>query len=1130
MAIGYSDLSNEVSATTELTPPEWVDIDTTVDDEIILDFQRTDSTNSGDITIYRSQSDGTLGSSIATLNYDATTYTDTTANVDEVNYYTLRRDTGDVTADSIQANTLLPPPGITPNTTKWDAHLMWSDAATTEVGYRVYQQPQGGNEELVADLPQDSTEYQTDRLTILDSDPDTWTYRVEAYRPGLSEGEETTASEAVTFTLPGITFTGDWTVIRPNASDDAGTPYVESETYDVDPVVDTANPFGDFAVAKIDDIGGGKFELYPRGERVEFWRNDQRPARLTGYVVERRETEQSGADALEVEAYSFDQFLRRNTVTNDQSGSTITEALEDIVTTDTPVSWNAENIEVGDEQDLTRSYQGVKVENVLRDLAFKSNNEEFGVNDQLEFFFRPREAEHIERGIDNTQWFNYDIPELGKQAINEVEVWFNDGDESVIVDDGTDKLDLQDSLDLTDPGTQRAERQRPTITNIADAEDVGRKYLQFRNATLSGTVTTYGLYDAEPGDTIDITIEPRGINEEFVIAAVEYRWGMDQTILTIIEKRGEQDGILTELNDSVQRVEMNGADRDAPKNRITTTQANAIVSVSVDADGNTPSDLRFVNDGRRSVRDGWTGKPNPTISNIVAGDDGSNLSRSNTALVSQTASANATENLPDAKTVEYSASITQSGVEEIGLTTADGTLITRAIFDSPVDLAGAVTVSLSVSNDASVSRGVLTNDGQTAVRNVLADNTPAIPTDYAYGSDGTAVDESQTALGNEVVSENLESVLIQSANTTSEWSGLAGDIPAQLPLNADDDSLGPTITCFTTEGEAYTTGDTGSVNDPQDPSEFSNGNYASLSVSGHSVTYEFTLEHEIPANQFEIPIRLAGSDTSGGTAATNYIVRGPDGELASGSLIADGANIPSPAWLTEIRTSEFPNALPPGTYELELDCVTTATALNDQTTFIDVVAPRDVRYSVNLDDTVDGNGALAGPERYPASVEYQIQSAGTRRPVTEANFTSAWTDTTGNQYVELANDGSTFTRFSNASSGSVSFESAEAGVDVRFGFGRYSSGNGQTPTDGDAAQRVQSWELYANPSAVVSDDIDATNTRAVIPPNTITGETIREAGLKNGNVLLSRHELAEFEVLADQRLASSETTKFIGDN
>ena len=195
--------------------------------------------------------------------------------------------------------------------------------------------------------------------------------------------------------------------------------FVEDTVFDVDPVVDTANPFGDYAVIKMDDSNGEKFANYARGTRVDVAVSENFGItfenRFTGYVVERRETEQDGADVLEVEAYSFDQFLRRNTVTNDQQGNTIEEALEDIIQTDTPVTYVAGNIDVGDEQELTRSYQGEAVETVLRDLAFKSNNEDFGVNDDLEFFFRERETVHIDRGIDNTQWFNYDIPELGKE-------------------------------------------------------------------------------------------------------------------------------------------------------------------------------------------------------------------------------------------------------------------------------------------------------------------------------------------------------------------------------------------------------------------------------------------------------------------------------------------------------------------------------------------------------------------------------------------------------------------------------------------------------------------------------------------------------------------------------------------
>ena len=141
--------------------------------------------------------------------------------------------------------------------------------------------------------------------------------------------------------------------------------FVEDAVFDVDPVVDTANPFGDFTVIKMDDSEGERFEQYARGTRVDVAVSENAGIsfedRFTGYVVERRETEQSGADVLEVEAYSFDQFLRRNTVTNDQRGNSITEALEDIIQTDTPVTFDPALVEVGDDQELTRTYQGEAV-------------------------------------------------------------------------------------------------------------------------------------------------------------------------------------------------------------------------------------------------------------------------------------------------------------------------------------------------------------------------------------------------------------------------------------------------------------------------------------------------------------------------------------------------------------------------------------------------------------------------------------------------------------------------------------------------------------------------------------------------------------------------------------------------
>ena len=905
----------------------------------------------------------------------------------------------------------------------------------------------------------------------------------------------------------------------------------EDAVFDVDPIVDTANPFGDFAVIKMDDSEGEKFDAYPRGTRVDVSIEDDDATtydRFTGYVVERLETEQSGADVLEVEAYSFDQFLRRNTVTNDQRGNTITEALADIIQTDTPVTYETALVEVGDDQELTRTYQGEAVETVLRDLAFKSNNEDFGVNDDLEFFFRERETTHIDRGIDNTQWFNYDIPELGKEAINEVEVWFDDGDESVIVDDGTDKLDLQDSLGLPDPGTQRAELNRPLITDINDAEDEGRKYLTFRNATLSGTVTTFGLFDARPGDTIDIEIAPRGIDDEFVIAAVEYRWGVDETILTIVEKRGDVDDILSELNESVQRVEMEGANRDAPKNRITTTDAGAIISVDVDADGNTPDDVRFLNNGRRVVRDAWTGDDPPDIIAINVGSDGTGLSRSNTSLREQTNESAAPQATPDDTTVFFEATLTQTDVQEVGLESVEGDFFVRATFDSPVDIDGAVRITLSVGNDDTVSRGVLTQDGQTAVRDILADTDPSLPNAYAYGNSDTAVSETDTALGNELVEVSLDEILIQNADPESEWESIL-DIPEEKPLVIDETGPRTAQIAWTTEAEDADAFDGGATVDPDDPSEFSGEDWIEFARDGDFATYSFDVEYN-NTSDIQAQIRFATKSDGEGGAAFDAILIDPSGtEQDRVQVVGDGATLSSPIWEDVNQPAA---GMEPGEWTLRLECTTSSTALDDGVTFVDVVAPYDSAFESDLtfDNTVNEDGFLDGPERYPELVEQSLSTANTRRNLTEANFESLWNDTSGEQYVELANDGSTFTRINNSDSGSVTFDEPERGVDVNIGFGRWSETSNQTPLNGNDPQQIDTWNLSANPDTITNEDIGIANVRAIAEDSEAVGDTFAEAGLKaTSGDMLTRSLIPQFVKSDDQLVVSSERLRWEND-
>jgi len=444
-----------------------------------------------------------------------------------------------------------------------------------------------------------------------------------------------------------------------------------------------------------------------------------------------------------------------------------------------------------------------------------------------------------------------------------------------------------------------------------------------------------------------------------------------------------------------------------------------------------------------------------------------------------------------------------------------------------------VSVTLGVSNDASVSRGVLTTDGQTAVRDVLADNSPTLPDAYAYGSDGTAVSESDTALGNEAVEVSLDDVLFRTLDTDANWSSGTTQSFDSTPLTSVNGTLQTQQIAWTREGESADRSSTGTSDSPDDSTEFSNGDYLPLTVFDDFGEWDFEVPYTIPADEFGLNVRFAGSPSAEGTASTDYAVTGPNGQtITSGRLVGDGATVNSPTWLLDEPVGSTPE-LTPGTYTLKLDCVTGDPALDDQTTFIDVVAPYHEGFESNLtfDDTVNSSsGYLSGPELYPEQLDVELTTTGTRRNITEVRIDSTWNDTTNQQYLEARIGNNSFTRATNTQTLNIT-GGPDTNFDVRFGMSRFGQ-TGATPLNGANPQTVSIMELFANPDAVVSNNIGEALTRGVVPPGTIDGETLREAGLKNaaGNTLLSRHELAEFTVESGQRIASAETTQFTGDN
>lgn len=923
-------------------------------------------------------------------------------------------------------------------------------------------------------------------------------------------------------TTPGTTPTNgtQWRVLRDETTE-------ADALFDAE-IVDTFNPFGNYAIAYIDDTEGTRYADYPRGTRMDFQVSPDGETtyttRFSGYVVERRERDIEGADALEVECYSFDQFLRRNTNDTDLSGQSISSALQTLIEDYTPVTWNASNVTVGDDVEVQRSYRGETVETVIRSLAASSQDERFGVTNDIEFFFGPREEEAASRDIDNTQWFDYDIPEEGKEAPNEVKVWYNDGTESVIVDDGRDKLALQDSLSTDRPVSFVKEVNFPEITQLQAAERKGEEIIDERAPTTTGTVTTYGLFDAQPGNTINIEIGPRGIDDEFRIAELEYRWGRAETVVTIVEKRGNQDDLLVRMSETLDRVEMRGADRDAIENRITNTVAGVTLTATGSVFDSSAQEFfttaKVTNTALERLGESWANNFTFDIDTVKIGDDPTPARRTDTDLynVVETNTV-ASETEPTSTKVKWQAAnfATRSGIREIGLFNTNGDLLVRATADDRTFSEDPeVNINIEVANDDTVELGVVTTHGQETIADLLQGTTDP-PTNYAYGDSGTTPTESDTSLGSEIVQEELDELLIQSADSDAEWTS-ATTIPDTVPLEITGGELALQQTCWFIEGEDWTNSDTDAFGLD---SAHSDGSHALLSSSNTFIEWQFTTGYTIPEANFEIDIRQESSDfpahtwkleVGGGSPQTVFSLNDGTSLSLSWDNIT-GGNFGSSDWSG--------GDIPAGTHTLVLEYDSGSTNLQ-----IDAIAVSDNRYNYTFDNTVS-SGNLSGPEPYPDLVEFELDQVTTTRDVEAADVAQTWDDTTGSQSVAVSNDGgSTYTTSTNSASVSATFGSPDNRMVTKVGLSRYGT-QASSPTDGANGQAIDDHSFTADIQGIAPDKIGAVDCRAIVPAGTQVGETFREGGqVDASDTLLTHVVFAAFDVVTGMRVISSERLRF----
>jgi len=907
---------------------------------------------------------------------------------------------------------------------------------------------------------------------------------------------------------------------------------VEDQLIDVD-VTQREAPYPDSATAVISDVDGTRREKYPRGTLVEFNAREfgsgtTFSTQLTTIAAGPRERNEGGADILEVECDDVDALLRGNDIKGNLSGQSISSAVEEIFRDFTPVAFNSSAVDVQVDDQVTRSFRNERVDNVLTLLSQQSAGEVWGVTDSLEGYFRPAETSTLSNTLQSGDIFSHDLPERGEAAINEARVFYNGGIDRITVDRSEDKRKLQDALGTADPVTLSQPIMLDHVTDRANAIEKGNRQLTERSPTLVGQLSTRAdswLLDADPGDTVDVTIGDVGFSAEVRIAEIRYLWAEDRVEITFVEtgqpQKGYEDDFQVRIEDTLKRVEMRPAteaeenDTVDDKARVIETEIRADVEISGDVDFDTPFETgTLTNDGFGELLDGWVTKSTATIDEIAVGTGTSDASRTDTSLESESESVAADVTAAGGGVVQVSPSSsfsTSDAVTEVGITdTTQGLLLGRATLAEPVSSPSDGTFSITFTDDSDEDP-VLTTVGQNTARDIMADNAPSFSDEYAVGT-GTSTDPGigDTSLDNEVDSRTLGNTIVATADSDSTFDSLV-NIDATTPAAVQNSNIELTQTAFTADAAADANVYNSSTTSD---SSYNDGEAVDFTASaGNVLRFTFTTEHEIPAGNVSIAIRAEATDA--------YPV---EALLYPENDSFDSVQF-TPTGSLEWQADGFQTTLKPGTHTFELRGeLERGSSAQDMT--IDLLTVFDNRHHTasSFDNTLNASGGyLDSPAHYPDQIELAFETVTTQKTVDSATIDSTWNDTSDSQYLQINGQQSTTT-----DSTTETFNPASALI-VKVGLSNYGSRSGATPLQNHTGQQLQEFRLSAGTSGLSETEGGAVAVlvESNIPANVINGSDLSESGTKaqNGD-LQTRSRYAPVTIEADETVISEERIIF----
>lgn len=385
----------------------------------------------------------------------------------------------------------------------------------------------------------------------------------------------------------------EWTLKRPAEAN------AEEENLRDVKVVDAYNRFARYATVIIDNPSGDKLAKYVENTPIDLYvkrRNDISPVdRFNGFVVDPH----AQGRRVVLQVHSHDQWLRRRDVFKTYTAQPILTILEDLITTYTPLTWDATMVEVQNNVNVTRTWRGENLSEVIAELASISAKEEFGAEKKTSaasqfrlgtpgpgpghpdvgggalgdeptlgnvvFFFRPAGVRVSPRQFTQGKYLDAKFNQDRRREVNRVTVFYGDGGSkaSLTVQDREAQKALQDKLGMPRPVVIEAVRTYPEITTATAAERKARQILAERLSLMTGEVEAIDCFDVKPGDVARVVSTRAGVDADFRVAEIEYDWRGVVTKIKLAENREGVLDALVSMSAEIGRVDSRDADPNA---------------------------------------------------------------------------------------------------------------------------------------------------------------------------------------------------------------------------------------------------------------------------------------------------------------------------------------------------------------------------------------------------------------------------------------------------------------------------------------------------------------------------------------------------------------------------------------